>query len=151
MKVPSTAPRGMKRVRIDGQVKLERDKAEEAKLSKVREWRASGLSYQAILNRCVDEGIKSRSGKSPSYSTVAQWVKAVEVPSHLKPRRGPNIDPSMRDSINHFMSLGLTKTEIQKRLDRSGVRNGNGNPYDLGQICSLVKRIERDIRAREAS
>ena len=65
-------------------------------IREIRRWRAAGLSYPAIQERCVARGYTTQLGTTPSLNTLHKWCKGVVKPR--KPQRPKSPPPRSYDN-----------------------------------------------------
>jgi len=139
-----------------------RTQEELEQIERVRAWRAEGLTHNELQARCIEEGIITRAGSTPTLSTISNWSKGVELPKKAVQRlkkevskgkgrrkgaRGPRTEDKnaeLRAVLISYMKQGMNQTQITRQLAEDGVRNSKGNPYNRQQIQRFVSRLRKD-------
>jgi DNA invertase Pin-like site-specific DNA recombinase len=150
----------------DEEGRLVEDHEEQATLKQVRDWRREGRSYQEIYDACVEAGITSRRGTTPSLSTIAAWSKGITLPKeppqesagpHVQ-RRTPSLSrrvegrqPGLQATILDLHARRFSQREIAEELTKRGYLTRNGTPLSQTQIWRVLARAKEEAlkEARE--
>ena len=129
---------------------MELNAEEIANIERVRDWYRAGLPFADIQERCEAEGIKSRSGATPSTVTLRRWVKGTErkVPAKRRPSTGK---PAGRKPVaagqaglvgilRGLRESGKTWAACAQHLEEEGYRNSKGNPFHRQQLQRVLAR-----------
>ena len=150
------APRGYTfEVREDGKKYLIPDVQEFEDMELVKSWKRQGYSFGEMIAMCEARGIKSRSGRTPSQSTISYWTKGVEGPEKPKAKpktTNPNLfgrraRPRLENKIiglwpliESLLEQGLSHSKIALRVESAGYRTSKGKPIQQSQITRIIKR-----------
>jgi site-specific DNA recombinase len=153
---------GETKVERDGLTYVEHDEVEAEKLNLVRSWRAQGLTYEQIRERCIEEGIETRKGAAPSISAVRSWVHDVELAPSVEAEkvdrdnskrgrkkgyrgeRAEDKDLALKALLISYIKEGISQAEMKRRLDANNITNSRGNSYAKGQIQRFVSRLKAE-------
>ena len=156
---------GQTKVEREGLTYVERDDEESEKLSLVRSWRAEGLTYKQLVERCAQEGITTRTGSAPKISTIRKWVVDVVLPEESaekleresnsragrpKGTRGHRVEDqnqALKALLISYIRQGLKQSQMTRELEASGIVNSKGNPYTKQQVQRMVSRLKVEISA----
>lgn len=139
-----SAPLGMK---ADEEGKLLPDEEERARVERARELRRSGLTIKQVTSKLAEEGIVSRSGKAPSWTTVRDWVKGISAPKRQAPPKSAKTKRSdtqsrlVIDAIKAIRAEGhsirKTATLLAERYPE--IKNSKGKSLAPTQIARLLR------------
>ena len=154
---------GETKVEREGLTYVEHDEVEAEKLNLVRSWRAQGLTYEQIRERCIEEGIETRKGATPSISAVRSWVHDVELAPSVEAEkvdrdnakrgrkrgyrgeRAEDKDPALKALLISYIKEGISQAEMTRRLEASGIRNSKGSCYNKQQVQRFVSRLKAEL------
>ena len=131
---------------------LTEDAEEQAKIDRVRAWRAEGYSFTHLKQLCTHHGILARSGNPPSKGTIAKWCKGIKVTtrpvtlkcSQTNSKRGrPSINksrPLLTATIQDLSQLGYTINQIVDELASRGYTTSKGRPLNATQVGRVLRR-----------
>jgi DNA invertase Pin-like site-specific DNA recombinase len=136
--------------RADHEGMMELNAEETANIERVRRWYRAGLPFADIQERCEAEGIKSRSGATPSTVTLRRWVKGIErdIPAKRRPSTGKPagrkpVAAGQAGLVGILRSLresGKTWAACAQHLEEEGYRNSKGNPFHRQQLQRVLAR-----------
>jgi DNA invertase Pin-like site-specific DNA recombinase len=123
---------------------------EQAKIERVRAWRAEGLKFDQIQARCKAEGISSRSGMTPSVGTLSRWCRGVEVKAKraaraldfvTKPRLEQRSEArGLAPLVSALRETGLSFDMIAGRANEEGYTTSRGKPLSKTQVIRIWKQ-----------
>lgn len=126
------------------------NKAEQETINKVRAKRAEGFTIEALVVWCAEQGITSRSGRSPSRATIGAWVKGTEIATPIKrkplppTRKHRSTLESRRTGLKEMCwalrEQGKTFREIALAIEQMGFRNSKGGVITHSNIHRLMSR-----------
>ena len=128
------------------------DHEEQAKIEQVRAWRAEGLYYSEIQERCLANGITSRQGKTPAIRTIREWTRGVERPKRQRTKRAKSTATKQRvearetnrglaDLIISLKDSGMSFAAITNKVNAIGFTTSTGNPMPKTQIFRIYKHM----------
>jgi DNA invertase Pin-like site-specific DNA recombinase len=128
------------------------DTEETAKINAVRSWRAEGLTYAEIQDRCAEQGVTSRSGSTPAIRTIREWTKGIERPRRqrrAKPARSAakqriearDTNRGMTEIILTMKDAGKSFQAITNRINEIGYRTSKGGEIGKTQIFRIYKHL----------
>ena len=137
------------------------DEEENAKIDLVRSWRAEGMTFKEIRNKCDAEGIPSRSGGVPSESTIHSWCEGVEIPEKVKQakakepsKRGRakgtrgsrtlDKNPELKCVLIQCLKANMKQAEIVRTLASNGITTATGKAYRPTQVRRFISYIIDD-------
>jgi len=123
----------------------------------VRSWRASGLTFSAIQERCIEHGYTTQLGTTPTVKTICLWCKGI--PKPIKKRRTRPYDPNtpprtrldqypqnkgLRELIFELKSKGESLRSITALLERAGFTTTKGTPIGKTQVLRILQRASTE-------
>lgn len=151
---------GKKAIGEEGNKQLVIDEEEQAKIDLVRSWRASGLTYKELQERCEAEEVTTRQGYTPTEMTLHRWTKDVVMSKRAKKsydkrvnkggrsgfrgKRKLDEDKALKALLINLVKSGVTQRGIAQELAENGLTTSKGNPYDSKQIRRWINELKEE-------
>lgn len=128
--------------------KLAEDLDEKAKIEIVRSWRAEGLTYEQLRQRCDDNGITSRRGSTPSHRTLHTWCAGIDKPKVKRVNKeGPvparrmearQENKGLAALIKAYKAQGMSLRAIAAKVTSDGFTTSKGGPITKTQVTRIL-------------
>ena len=127
---------------------LAEDLDEKTKIEIVRSWRAEGLTYEQLRQRCDDNGITSRRGSTPSHRTLHTWCAGIDKPKVKRvnkegpvPARRMEARPENKGLaalVKAYKAQGLSLRNIAAKVTSDGFTTSRGGPITKTQVMRIL-------------
>ena len=127
----------------DEEGKLISNQEESSKIERVRAARRSGMTYNQLVQFCIDENICSRLGNPLSRPTIERWCKGVELSKKRKttPRVYKDNNPTLTAFVMPLYQEGRSVRQITTQANLEGFTTSKGNPLRPTQIQRVIERL----------
>lgn len=124
--------------------KLVDNKEEQSKIEKVRTARRNGMTFDQLVQFCVEENILSRKGNPLSRPTIERWCKGIKVDlqkrrSRTSKRKDQN--PELTSFVLPLHKEGRSVRQITKQANIEGFTTSTGKPLRPTQIQRIIERF----------
>lgn len=114
----------------------------------VRAWRAEGMTYPQIQALCIEHGIQTQVGTTPTTKTLHMWTRGVNKPQprreELRARPPVRPRPSPRTRLDQRPeNRGLARDIFRFKEDGHSVRSITELIYDLGYRTGKGTKIQQ--------
>tara|TARA_Y100000114_G_scaffold156795_1_gene185337 strand:- start:5192 stop:6055 length:864 start_codon:yes stop_codon:yes gene_type:complete len=127
----------------DEEGKLIDNQEEQAKVEKVQEARRSGMTFDQLVQFCIDENICSRRGTPVSRPTIERWCKGIKLPKTRKSKVSKRKDqnPTLTSFVLPLYEEGRSVRQITNQANLEGFTTSKGNPLRPTQIQRIIERF----------
>ena len=127
----------------DEEGKLIDNQDEQAKVEKVQEARKSGMTFDQLVQFCIDENICSRRGTPVSRPTIERWCKGIKLPKTRKSKaiKRKDQNPELTSFVLPLYEEGRSVRQITNQANLEGFTTSKGNPLRPTQIQRIIERF----------
>ena len=124
----------------DDEGKLVANKEEQAKVELIREKRKTGMTFEQLVQFCIDEDICSRRGTPLSRSTIERWCKGIKLSRTRKSKINNRKDrnPELTAFVLPLHEEGRSVRQITNQANIEGFTTSTGNPFRPTQIQRII-------------
>ena len=137
-----TVPLGQSK---DKDGRLINNEEEQAKVELIREKRKTGMTFEQLVQFCIDEDICSRQGTHLSRSTIERWCKGIKITKSKqhKPKiiKRKDQNPELTSFILPLHEEGRSVRQITNQANIEGFTTSKGSPVQSNQIQRIIKRF----------
>ena len=139
-----TTPLGQSK---DEEGKLIDNQEEQIKIELIRFKRKGGMTFDQLVQFCIDENICSRRGTPVSRPTIERWCKGIKGKSKVSKRKDQN--PALTSFVLPLYEEGRSVRQITNQANLEGFTTSKGNPLRPNQIQRIIKRIIETFAAHQ--
>lgn len=112
-------------------------------MERVKEARKSGMTYDQIVQFCIDQNICSRQGTPLSRATIIRWCKGIKLIKKRKTTARVYKDktPGLTAFILPLHKEGRSVRQITTQANLEGFTTSKGNPLRPTQIQRVIERL----------
>jgi DNA invertase Pin-like site-specific DNA recombinase len=132
-----TTPLGQSK---DEEGKLIDNQEEQIKIELIRFKRKGGMTFDQLIQFCIDENICSRRGTPVSRPTIERWCKGIKLPRTRKSKVSKRKDqnPELTSFILPLHEEGRSVRQITNQANIEGFTTSKGNPLRPTQIQRII-------------
>ena len=104
------------------------------------------MTFDQLVQFCIDEDICSRQGTHLSRSTIERWCEGIKIPKSKqhKPRKYKDRNPELTSFVLPLYAEGRSIRQITNQANIEGFTTSTGNPLKHNQIKRIIDRIPKN-------